>query len=137
MMHKVYRCDKCGACCRQRIIEATAVDVLREPQIAIECPILDGHGKIPPAEASWSIAVGTERRCPFQIRAIGSIVHHHCRIYPTRPNECVGFIAGEPKCQEDRAAEGLAPLAPIEVGELTMGDRIAMEVIEAEAEEGR
>lgn len=125
----VYRCDKCGACCERRIVGASVIDVLREPRIAAECPILDGHGKIPLDEADWSVACGITRACPFQNS------DRSCDIYATRPDECAAFLPGAAKCQEDRHEAGLPPLEPIEVAEPTIGDRIGLSFIGAECDD--
>ena len=95
-------CRRCGACCRDLIIEAGPVDVLREPLIAERCPVLDGNGSIEdPTEWSWSIAVGMTQPCPF----LGP--DNACSIYATRPHDCVAFAPGGKKCIECRAEEGL------------------------------
>ena len=35
----LYVCDCCGLCCQQLLIEADALDVLREPQIQAQRPL--------------------------------------------------------------------------------------------------
>ena len=92
-------CRWCGACCRRLIIEANHDDVRREPRIATECVLLDGHGSIPFAEAAWSVAVGQTRRCPFLRDG------NRCTIYATRPTECRAFRPGSAKCRMVRAED--------------------------------
>jgi len=105
-----YECDKCGACCRHLIVEADAIDVMREPRIGkadqyysqfdVEKTIdmlREDEGR------AVIIACGTA--CPFQAENL-------CSIHPTRPNVCVAFEAGGEQCQEVRAIEGLTPLEP-------------------------
>ena len=74
-------CDCCGLCCQHLIVEAGVVDVMREPRIDAERPI--------------------GRRAPGL-----SILDACCGIYATRPNTCVAFIAGSPKCLELRQEFG-------------------------------
>lgn len=80
-------CLKCGACCRNLIIEAEQLDVMREPRIAAECRKLDGNGTIPEEDVKWCLAPrivdGKMCGCPFLTPA------NQCGIYPTRPNVCV------------------------------------------------
>lgn len=101
------KCLRCGACCRSLIVEATWLDVEREPRIEEECKILDGNGTIPRDEASWCVAVGRTQPCPFL--RLKSHQRFGCSIYPTRPNECVAFGAGGEKCRGLRRAAGLKP----------------------------
>ena len=49
------------------------------------------------------LMAGKTLQCPF-------LSSNACTIYPTRPNECVGFMAGSPKCQDTRRMENLEPL---------------------------
>ncbi len=108
MTDKNGKCRRCGACCSGLlIVEATFNDVRREPRIEQECLILDGHGKIPRDEASWSLACAGP--CPFLS------TDHKCDIYDTRPDECRGFLAGGEQCLRTRA-EAFA-MVNIEVGE--------------------
>jgi Fe-S-cluster containining protein len=104
---KSFRCDSCGLCCRRLLVEADWSDVLREPRIAQECP---NHGaKLPPVlEQCWLLYSDAKAgACPF----LGD--DQKCGIYPTRPNTCVTFAAGSPKCQELRTEAGLPPLAAV------------------------
>ena len=106
---KVYECDSCGLCCKSLIIEADHFDVLREPRIAERGRLLDGHGKIPFVDAAWGLYPQFHRdRCPFLM------ADNRCEIYPSRPNVCVGFMAGSEKCQELRENAGLTRLQPVE-----------------------
>jgi Fe-S-cluster containining protein len=118
-----YECDCCGACCRQFIVEVSILDILREPKLR-ECVNPFRFGETFDSEeddtipADWSdpfqlggcLMAGKTKPCPFSINSL-------CAIYPTRPNECVGFLAGSRKCQQARANEGIRPLQ-------SKGDRI-------------
>lgn len=107
-----YECDKCGACCRHLIVEADALDLLREPRLIELDPyysqrtfdealaILNEQGK------AIILACGSARPCRF----LGA--DQTCTIYPTRPNDCVGMQAGDEQCQYARGAAGLSPLEP-------------------------
>lgn len=100
-----YRCDQCGACCRNMIIDVSFVDALREPRIAEVCdPLKDVDGYI--------MACGPTHPCPFDVpnRQGGSA----CSIYPTRPHVCVVFQPGSKRCQERRNDSGLPPLPQVE-----------------------
>jgi len=97
-------CRRCGACCRRLIVEAGPADVLREPQIAERCRVLDGNGTISdPAQWSWSVAVGQLQPCPF-LRPDNA-----CEIYATRPEDCVAMVPGGGQCAECRREEGSTP----------------------------
>lgn len=113
---KLYRCDECGACCRHHIIEADLFDAIREPKIAERAKLLDGHGKIPLDDASFSLAVCDP--CVF-------MDGNRCSIYSSRPSVCVSYAAGGMQCQEARQSEGLPPLMASEVENPTLTDRIA------------
>lgn len=106
-----FECDRCGACCEQLIIEAELSDAIREPRIAKECDLLDGRGRLPLADAKFSIACGKSAPCPFASRDAAGL--HTCGIYPTRPHECVVFQAGSEKCQRSRREVGLPELKPV------------------------
>jgi Fe-S-cluster containining protein len=92
-MSKQPTCQQCGDCCRGLIVEASVLDVLREPRIAQRGQLLAGRPDDPlePQEWAWSLSCGTP--CPF-LRPDNT-----CEIYATRPNECVGFVAGESRCR--------------------------------------
>ncbi len=107
---ELYECDGCALCCRQLIVEAEPLDVIREPKIAARCFHLNSGGRgvsLHVLETTWSIACGETQPCPF----LGA--DNRCGIYPTRPNVCVSFMAGSEKCQELREANGLARLAAV------------------------
>lgn len=107
-----YECDQCGACCRNFLVEAYEIDVLREPRLAAADP---NYASLPIAEALEQLQdefrcvliAGPGRPCAF-------LVGNRCRIYPTRPNVCVAMQAGDEQCQAAREAEGLPPLDPVE-----------------------
>jgi Fe-S-cluster containining protein len=100
-----YNCDCCGACCRGTlIVEAYYLDALREPRILDA----DVTGRKRPLED-----LNDEDRCiilaaglPCRFLADDG----RCTIYPTRPNTCVGFEAGDEQCQEARSQLDLPPL---------------------------
>ena len=109
-----FECDRCGACCKGHLlIEADALDVLREPRLID----VDHHHKgktvrqmVKEIEQEWKAVILTSGGpCPF----LGQ--DNLCQIYPTRPNDCVGMQAGDEQCQECRAAANLPPLLPLAV----------------------
>ena len=108
-----YECDQCGACCKGHlIVEANALDVLREPHLAAAdigewtremsyqtlMAELDQDGKC-------LVIAGGGDECKF-LRGSNT-----CAIYPTRPNTCVAMQAGDEQCREARGEEGLPPLS--------------------------
>ncbi|MCH7725096.1 MAG: YkgJ family cysteine cluster protein [Planctomycetes bacterium] len=106
-----YECDQCGACCKHLIVEADDLDLLREPRLIESDPhwagkmsdrvlteLQNDFGK------ALVIACGANRPCTF----LGA--DDRCSIYPTRPNACVAFEAGDEQCQEARRAQGLPSL---------------------------
>lgn len=102
-----YECDLCGACCRGTlIVEAYYLDALREPRILDA----DVTGRKPALDdlddESRCVLLACGLPCRF-LSADG-----RCTIYPTRPNTCVGFEAGDEQCQEARTKLGLPPLQP-------------------------
>ena len=104
-----YECDGCGACCRHLILEAQHYDAIREPRIAAEAVLLDGHGKIELANAEWSLNrrdAGKDFACLF----LGD--DNRCGIYSTRPHMCVCVQAGGDKCQQARRSAKLPELQP-------------------------
>jgi Fe-S-cluster containining protein len=125
---KAYECDGCGLCCRSLIVEADALDVLREPAINERCnqPI-KGRLALSVFEVCWHLYDPQTKACPF----LGE--SNRCGIYPTRPNTCVGFQAGGRKCQELRADHGLAPLLPKRA--VTVVAQIGAALIEDDTEE--
>lgn len=122
-----YACPPdCGLCCKHLIVEASPLDVIREPRIAEYCAILNGRGELTPGQASWGMyskdrinPPQTPLRCAFLNNA------NRCVIYATRPNVCVAFMSGSEKCQELRRDHGLPPLKPREA--VTMPEKIAAE----------
>lgn len=113
-----YQCDKCGACCRQLIIEIEELDIVREPRLSIAEPfrvplgvrLLDGDGNehqevITGYGAGAMLACGSSKPCPM-------LEGNLCAIYPTRPTCCVAFRAGSDQCQDARKSAGLEPLYP-------------------------
>lgn len=108
-----YECDCCGACCRGHlIVEADALDLLREPQLAEADPYYRGQ----PIEAVLAmldepgrcLVLAASRACIFLDGT------NRCSIHPTRPNDCVAMQPGDEQCQYARAAAGLTPLLPSE-----------------------
>jgi uncharacterized protein len=100
---RVYLCDSCGACCNgSLIVEASALDVLREPRIDTVAPIPRRHVALHVLDACWVLAA--IKPCPF-LQA-----DQKCGIYATRPDACVSFTAGSRQCQEARRGAGLRPL---------------------------
>lgn len=102
-----YECDRCGACCSGRlIVEAEWLDAVREPKVltadvsgkrfALE--VLEEEGKC--------VVLAASKPCCF----LGP--DNRCGIYPTRPNTCVAFQAGDEQCQEARREHGLPALEP-------------------------
>jgi Fe-S-cluster containining protein len=98
-------CDCCGLCCRHLLVEASAVDVLREPRIDRERPVGKRAKSLSLLDACWILA-GPGMPCPFLT------TENRCGIYATRPNTCVAFIAGSVKCQKLRREQGVRPLVP-------------------------
>lgn len=104
-----YECDGCGLCCRKLIIEIQHIDVVREPRLLDHARLCDGHGRIvfnDPYKKQYMLACGEAKSCGFLTP------ENRCAIYPTRPNVCVGFDAGSPKCQGLREQAGLPRLQP-------------------------
>ena len=105
-----YECDQSGACCRQLIVEADAIDVIREPKLIDADRFYRGKTLhevvrlLSEEGRALSVACG---KCSM---LDGNV----CSIYPTRPNECVAMEAGDDQCQQSRKAEGLPRLLPVE-----------------------
>jgi Fe-S-cluster containining protein len=105
-----FECDNCGACCKGHlIVECEDLDILREPRLIDADPhhagktvdeILQGY------QHGMAVILAITKPCSF-------LAENKCSIYPTRPNCCVGMMAGDEQCQEAREAEGLPPLLPI------------------------
>jgi Fe-S-cluster containining protein len=105
----IFECDGCGLCCNgSLIVEASALDLIREPRIQEAYPLTRGKNldvKLPILEACWVLGCG--KRCSF----LGT--DNRCGIYATRPNTCVAFAAGSVKCQGLRKDAGLSPLVAV------------------------
>ncbi len=106
-----YECDQCGACCRQLIVEADELDVLREPRLIDAARHYAGKSVDEVVDelqndVGKALVIVCGRACRF----LGT--DNQCTIYPTRPNVCVAMQAGDEQCQAARQAEGLEPLAP-------------------------
>jgi hypothetical protein len=98
-------CKDCALCCQHLLVEADAVDVLREPRIQAVRPLKNVSGSLSVHDACWVLA-GPGMPCKFLTR------QKRCGIYPTRPNTCVAFLAGSNKCQVLRWEHGLLPQKP-------------------------
>jgi Fe-S-cluster containining protein len=84
-----YQCDKCGACCEKLIIEADALDVLREPRLVEGDP---HYANDPDAVEKLVTDIGR-----VVVISCGKACHFlseekTCNIYPTRPNDCVATL---------------------------------------------
>jgi Fe-S-cluster containining protein len=99
-------CEDCGLCCEHLLVEADAVDVLREPKIETARPLGKRAVSLSVLDACWILA-GPGMPCVFLTKK------KRCDIYPTRPHTCVAFLAGSGKCQELRGEHGLPP-APVQ-----------------------
>ena len=119
-------CDCCGLCCQRLIVEADAIDVLREPRIATERPLGHRAASLSLLDACWIVAV-PGRPCPFLTS------ERRCGIYPTRPDGCVAFAAGSPKCQRLRQECSLPPLAALPAADETLAEIHAAILDEREA----
>jgi Fe-S-cluster containining protein len=107
----VKECDKCGACCRQLIVEVYDLDVMREQHLATADISGATRGDTYQAlmadleqEGHCLVIAGGGEACEF-LRGDNT-----CAIYPTRPNACVGLQAGDEQCHMARKAEGIPPL---------------------------
>ena len=96
-------CKNCGLCCEYLLVEADAVDVLREPRIEEKYPLGKRHVSLPILEACWVLSA-PGKPCAFLTRK------KRCSIYPTRPQACVAFLPRSPKCQELRGEYGMVPV---------------------------
>ncbi len=93
------KCQRCGTCCRELVLEVTGLDVLREPRWQ---PFIEPYRDIDyrdwrsnPGEVLFIV---TSQVCPF-------LRDDRCTIYPQRPDMCVAFrpikdnrCAHSPKC---------------------------------------
>ena len=99
-------CKRCGACCRHLLVEAYALDALREPRLlevgraeyrqSLESLLDDEEGRC--------IIVAACSPCPFlgQDWGEGDLDRARCEIYSTRPNNCVGCLPGGESCKQAR-----------------------------------
>ena len=84
---------------------------MREPKLLhADKQFLDNHGEDDALEALQGdigrcLIIACGKQCMF-------LKDNECLIYPTRPNACVAFQAGDEQCQEVRKMEGLEPLQP-------------------------
>ena len=97
-------CDNCGLCCEELLVQADAVDVMREPRIEIERPLGKRDVHLSIIDACWIIAY-PGRPCAFLKP------DKRCDIYPTRPQGCVALVVGEKQCRDLRREHGLPPPA--------------------------
>ena len=99
------RCERCGACCRNSIIDVDLEDALREPRIVAEATLLDGHGTASDDEWQFSLNQrgGKDFACIF-------LTDEGCSIYPTRPVCCIGTLPGGDRCTDARRMAGLPPI---------------------------
>lgn len=107
-----YECDCCGACCKGHlIVEAYELDLLREPRLASADPFYVQKTMAETLslleDGDRCLVLAAARPCQF----LGT--DNRCSIYPTRPNTCVGFAAGDEQCQYARQAAGLPLLQPV------------------------
>ena len=90
---------RCGDCCKELIIEATARDAAREPLIKILGNKMrnDCTGEYPPDdEADWMLN-GKAGACVFYSDEVG------CTIHATRPIVCRLFCCDQYKRESDSA----------------------------------
>jgi len=114
-MNSICVCDCCGLCCQRLIVEANVVDVLREPRIEAERPLGRRADSLSILDACWIVSA-PGRPCPFLT------TDRRCGIYPSRPHDCVAFVAGSAKCHELREECGLTALTPVPGGNDTFGE---------------
>jgi len=107
------KCRKCGLCCMGHLIlEASELDVMREPRIAAAGAECKDGGEYGLSDLCWSLNTGADLgaglpACPFAvINTLGGDAT--CMIYRTRPNMCVAFEPGGEQCQELRLGVGLS-----------------------------
>jgi Fe-S-cluster containining protein len=92
-----YSCDYCGACCTKLLVEADALDALREPRL-LEVPGPQPSLQQLLENEDMVIILAGQAPCTF-LRSENE-TKHLCSIYPTRPNVCVEMLAGDAKCQQ-------------------------------------
>jgi len=88
------------------MIECQWHDALREPRL-LE-PATNRHGLTLADLKDGEKCIILAGPCRFLIdTSTPAAPSFMCSIYPTRPNNCVGFPAGSDQCREARAREGL------------------------------
>ncbi len=103
-------CKRCGACCRNSIIEIHHLDVVREPRLLEIATLMDADI---PFESEWEKEYSLPSPCVF-------LVDNKCTIYPTRPNVCVAFDPDgneKDKCELHRTGRMSLRLAGTEAEE--------------------
>jgi Fe-S-cluster containining protein len=100
---KTEPCKNCGLCCEHLLVEANAIDVMREPRIETERPLGKRAVSLSVLDACWILA-GPGMPCAFLTPK------KRCAIYSSRPQTCVAFVPGSPQCQELRMDAGRAPV---------------------------
>ena len=104
------RCQRCGACCRNLILEASEADAAREPRIAAEAIRLRTMAGEPDV---FCLNRGNR---PFSCMFLGG--DNECTIYATRPRMCRQYPTGRP-CERQRGNEHAAMMAAVEgLGEI-------------------
>jgi Fe-S-cluster containining protein len=101
-----YRCDHCGACCEELIVEVNELDVLREPRLTLADPRTSDRNPEDVIEElrdeAKCLVIAGPYKCRFR--------SEQCHIYNVRPNVCVAMQAGDDECQRARRMAGLPPL---------------------------
>ena len=90
------------------IVEAEELDMLREPRLIAADPHYAGQTleeivRCLRDDIGCCVIVACGAPCPF-------LTDNRCAIYPTRPNACVGLLAGDEQCQAARREEGIPEL---------------------------
>jgi hypothetical protein len=112
MKEENFECDKCGACCQHLLIEIEQLDLIREPRLIPMCRPLRRDPDDPdrdPIEVVPGFQDGAKLNRPCPMLGPDKL----CQIYSSRPNICVGFMAGSLQCQVSRRSAGLPPLEPV------------------------
>ena len=110
LARQVFQCNRCGACCKNLIIEAVWLDCVREPRILERSKLsLDDLRDEDRCVLLWD---SDTHHCPF-LETLGD-GRCACAIYPTRPNVCVACEPGGPKCQQARLLRNLPVLRDVE-----------------------
>lgn len=100
-----YQCDNCGLCCTRTLVKCGPIDLAREPRLQELRRIKLADGTV---TNEWLLNREDPNECGCRFHT-GT----QCSIYPTRPNVCVGFQAGNEDCQGLRKGAGLPPLEPV------------------------